>query len=120
MSIDVNLATSRNSLPKYTYFLVRKNSNKIHSQLPLKEYTMYVFVNPVTSDRGVKILTDSYTEEILPVSNEFFENGGFFHNKYTNQNKEPLKFLYKDIEQIIVPIIASRTENIVIFNAQKS
>ena len=113
MAINVNLVTSRNQLPKYTYFLVRSNTGKIHSQLPLQEYMMFVFTNPVTETRGISILTNSYTQEIAPITDELFPIGTFSHPKYTNQNKKPLTFLYRDIEQTIIPITASRTENII-------
>jgi len=72
---------------------------------------MFVFTNPVTEDRGISILTNSYTQEIVPITDQLFPIGTFSHPKYTNQNKEPLQFLYKDVEQTIIPVTASRTQN---------
>ncbi len=110
MAINVNLLTSRNLTPKYTYFLVRSNSKSIKTNLTISEYTMYVFQNPVTSDRGIKILTNEYTQEIVPITDEIFPIGTFSHPRYVNQDKQPLIFLYKDVDQVIVPVTASRTE----------
>jgi len=111
MAINVNLVTSRNQLPTYTYFLVRSNSANIQSLLPLQEYTMFVFTNPVTQARGTTILTNSYTQEIVPITNQMFLIGTISHPTYTNQNKQPLQFLYTDVAQTIIPVSASRTEN---------
>lgn len=110
MAINVNLVTSRNQIPKYTYFLVRSNSKKVKTNLPINDYTMYVFQNPVTKDRGVSILTNDYTLEITPITDEVFPVGTFFHPRYVNQDKKPLTLLYKDVDQVIVPVSSSRTE----------
>lgn len=112
MAIDVNLVSSRNQLQKYKYFLVRSNNGKLHTNLPLQEYTMYIFENPVTKDRGISILTDSYTQEITPIADELFPIGDFFHPRYTNQAREPLRFLYKDVDQVVIPVTSSRTEKL--------
>lgn len=110
MAINVNLVTSRNLIPKYTYFLVRSNSKSVKTNLPISEYTMYVFQNPVTSDRGISILTNEYTQEITPITDEIFPIGTFPHPRYVNQDKQPLTLLYKDVDQVIVPVTSSRTE----------
>jgi hypothetical protein len=73
---------------------------------------MYVFTNPVTASRGTKILTDAYTMEIIPITDLDYPTGSLSHPKYTNQKNMPLQFLYKDIEQKIIPVTASRTETI--------
>ena len=116
----INPITSRNQLPKYTYFLVRSNSGNIHTNLPLQEYKMYVFTNPVTVNRGISILANSFTQEIVPISNEIFQIGTFLHAKYTNQTNQPLQFFYKDIDQVVIPVTSSRNENIVLANAKSN
>ena len=110
--LNVNAITSRNQNPKYTYFLVVSSSENIQSLLPLLEFNIYVFTNPVTADRGNSILTNTFSQQIIPIEDTAFPTGSFPHPRYTNQNSQPLQLFYKDLSQIVVPIEASRTENI--------
>ena len=105
---------SRNDIQKYTYFLVRSNSNRIHSGLPLQEYKIWKFITPIPTTRGIGILTDANTQEIIPITDQDFINEGFYHNGYTNQNKQPLKFLYSEVPLYVVPLESSRTERIIL------
>ena len=117
--INTDLVTSRNQEPKYTYFLVRIHSDMVIKEIPLEEYTMYVFTNPVTKSRGVSILTTAYTKEIIPIEDRLFDIGSVAHPKYTNQNREPLQFYYRDIPKKTVLPEASRTENINLYGVSK-
>lgn len=103
---------SRNNVTKYRYFLVRNDSEKIQSLLPLQVFTMYVFQNPVTKERGVSVLSGNGVNEITPVLDEDFQLGSFSHPVYTNQNKEPLKMFYTQVPQKYIPVSSSRNEKI--------
>jgi hypothetical protein len=110
--INTELVTSRNQEQKYKYFLVRTHSDQVLGETPLEKYTMCIFINPVTKSRGVSILSNSYTKEVTPIEEHLFDIGSVPHPKYTNQNREPLNFYYRDIPQKIISVEASRTENI--------
>jgi hypothetical protein len=100
--------SSRNDIQKYSYFFITKNNKRSLSKLPASEFFVYKFENPVSADRGKNFLTDEYTTNVYELSDNLYNQGSFFHPKYTNQKNLPMEFKYTDLPVIDVLVEESR------------
>lgn len=100
--------TSRNELERFTYFFVSKSVKRYLSPLPIIEFHVYKFDNPVSAERGKNYLKDEFTIDVYQMSEELYKNGTFEHPKYRNQKNQYIRFKYIDVPVKIVPVEASR------------
>jgi hypothetical protein len=100
--------TSRNDLERFTYFFVSKSVKRYLSPLPIIEFHIYKFDNPVSAERGKKYLKDEFTIDVYQMTEEAYKNESFEHPKYRNQKNQYIKFKYIDIPLKIVPVEVSR------------
>lgn len=92
--------TIRNLTPKFSYFLVVK-PDPLQDDIPQKEYFIYRFKVPVSSNDGIKYLKNYFRgvtlEQCKALSDIEYAAGKFEHPFYLNQNKKPLSFKLKEI-----------------------
>jgi hypothetical protein len=100
--------TSRNELERFSYFFVSKSVKRYLSPLPIIEFYIYNFENPVSAERGKKYLRDEFTIDVYQITEGVYRNESFEHPKYRNQKNEYIKFKYLDLPVKIVPVDASR------------
>ena len=89
--------TIRNLTPRYTYFLVVRNTPKSLTDLPLIDYFIYQYIVSVSADRGISDLTTSGTISVVALSDLVYSSGSFIHPKYTNQTDSSLQIPYIEI-----------------------
>jgi hypothetical protein len=96
--------SSRNDLERFTYFFASKSVKKYLSSLPIVEFYIYKFENPVTAERGKKHIKDEFTIDVYQLTDDEYKDGSFEHPKYRNQKNQYIKFKYIDlpIKQILV------------------
>lgn len=111
MSVSSTIQT-RNDLPKYRYFMVRMDTKRLLSSLPIQEYEIRYFVNPVTEKRGKDAISGSGINEIVALTDEAYKNFSFSHSHYTNSKGEKLQLKYRDLNVVTVSVADSRTEKI--------
>lgn len=99
---------SRNDIETFTYFFVTRNNKRTLSNLPVTEFFIYEFQNPVSAERGISQLKDEYTISVLELSNETYNKGSFDHPKYRNQKNEYIRFRYNELPVTIVSVEESR------------
>lgn len=100
--------TSRNELERFTYFFVSKSVKRYLSPLPIIEFYVYKFDNPVSAERGKNYLKDEFTIDVYQMSEEVYKNGSFEHPKYRNQKNQYIRFKYIEVPVKTVPVEASR------------
>jgi hypothetical protein len=92
--------TIRNLTPRYKYFLVVKPDTLV-DDIPQKEYFGYRYKVTVSSDAGIKSLSDYFVGENLIECRELsdieYATGNFQHPDYNNSNMKPLTFKLRDI-----------------------
>ena len=106
----MDILYSRNDITRYSYFFLTRNNKRTLSKLPMIEFEIYQFENPVTADRGIARLTDEYTISVLELSDEVYKKESFAHPKYRNQKNEYVKFKYSELPVSIVKAEDSRIE----------
>lgn len=104
----MDIITSRNEITKYSYFFVTRNNKRTLSRIPMVEFEVFRFENPVTADRGISHLTDEYTISVQELSDELYKKGSFPHPKYRNQKNEYLQFSYSELPVSVVKVEESR------------
>jgi hypothetical protein len=109
MSVSSTIKT-RNDLPKYSYFMVRMDTKRLLTSLPIQEYEIRYFVNPVTEKRGKDAIKGTGINEIIALTNEAYNNFSFSHIHYTNSKGEKLQLKYKDLNIVTITADSSRTE----------
>lgn len=100
----MSVTYSRNDIEKFTYFFVIKNNKRTLSSLPVTEFFIYAFENPVSAERGINHLKDEYTISVTELTDEVYSKGSFDHPRYRNQKNEYIKFKYKELP--ITPVLA--------------
>lgn len=109
MSVNSTIK-SRNDLPKYSYFMVRMDTKRLLTNLPLQEYEIRYFMNPVTEKRGKDSIKGAGINEIVALTDAAYNNFTFTHSHYTNSKGEKLKLKYKDLNVVTVNVSDSRKE----------
>ena len=99
---------SRNNIPKYQYFFVSSNNKRTLSKLPLPEFKVYKFENPVSEQRGRTQLTNEYVTGVVALTDDQYIKEYFTHPSYRNQKNEHIKFPYTEIPVIDVKVADSR------------
>jgi hypothetical protein len=104
----MDILYSRNDIAKYSYFFLTRNNKRTLSKIPMIEFEIYQFENPVTADRGISHLTDEYTISVVELSDEVYKKESFSHPKYRNQKNEYLQFKYSELPVSVVKVEDSR------------
>lgn len=96
--------TSRNDLERFTYFFASKSVKKYLSSLPIIEFYIYKFQNPVSAERGKNYIKDEFTIDVYQLTEDVYQNDSFEHPKYRNQKNQYIKFKYIDlpVKEILV------------------
>ena len=89
--------TSRNDLERFTYFFASKSVKKYLSSLPIIEFHVYKFENPVSAERGKNHIKDEFTIDVYQMTEEVYKTDSFEHPKYRNQKNQYIRFKYSDL-----------------------
>lgn len=106
--------TIRNLKERFSYFLVVKPDG-LADDIPQKEYFVYRFKVPVSSNDGISSLKKYFSPveliQCLGLNDIEYATGDFLHPDYINQKKSPLKMKYKEI-----PIYLQKTIRVIDLN----
>lgn len=99
---------SRNELETYSYFFASKSVKKYLSSIPIIQFFIYKFQNPVSSERGKSYIKDEFTIDVYQITDDFYIRESFTHPKYRNQKNELIKFKYTDLPVTEISVEESR------------
>lgn len=100
--------TSRNELERYSYFFASKSVKKYLSSMPIIEFFVYKFQNPVSAERGKNYIKDEFTIEVYQMTDDFYIRESFTHPKYRNQKNELVRFKYTELPVTEISVEESR------------